>query len=476
MLTIEFDYVISLTRSFLLGPVLPNTMFGTLRYNSRRGDTEFVDCTNEFLPHDADRQATSHLACDTCRMRKLKCSGQKTGCDRCRVTSTSCMYTAAGEGTSGRRQQRGEDRSSVHSQRSTSSSQSSSASRLRQAMSPPKVARTDEYSDLVLHDSPPQTFEEDFLISDEFLYDMIPGLGSRSLEDFVQTSKSPFQSDLDANSEPIFGPAATGVTTTGGSPARMNPSSAAMRKPDVPGYSHVTSLSPPISTHSEMLPPEQPAYRDSRNVYPSPTTPTGPVDQNVQKARSANSSHEPRASCHCLQTVFVLLENLQNESDLIDSSAIDSVLAFHKKALTQCSILLRCVACMTRPEHLLLFVLVCEKLVNFCEKMVNEYLRRPRGQFEWLAKKTSRDASVCMAHEQKLSIGKYELDLPVELDCLFKVLVALQLKALERLLTEIRKTISSSLHGARVSKLLNNERRLEDLAEKLQRPEVRARQ
>lgn len=85
-------------------------------------------------------------------------------------------------------------------------------------MSPPKVARTDEYSDLVLHDSPPQTFEEDFLISDEFLYDMIPGLGSRSLEDFVQTSKSPFQSDLDANSEPIFGPAATGVTTTGGSP------------------------------------------------------------------------------------------------------------------------------------------------------------------------------------------------------------------------------------------------------------------
>lgn len=71
MLTIEFDYVISLTRSFLLGPVLPNTMFGTLRYNSRRGDTEFVDCTNEFLPHDADRQATSHLACDTCRMRKV---------------------------------------------------------------------------------------------------------------------------------------------------------------------------------------------------------------------------------------------------------------------------------------------------------------------------------------------------------------------------------------------------------------------
>ena len=109
---------------------------------------------------------------------------------------------------------------------------------------------------------------------------------------------------------------------------------------------------------------------------------------------------------------------------------------------------------------------------------MNEHLRRPRGQFEFLAKKDSLGDSSegTVHHQQKLSVGKYELDLPVELDCILRVLVALQLKALEGHLIEVRKTVSLSLHGARVSKILNNERRLKALAEKLQRPEVRARQ
>lgn len=170
---------------------------------------------------------------------------------------------------------------------------------------------------------------------------------------------------------------------------------------------------------------------------------------------------------------------MENESDLIGSSGLDSVLAFHKEALAQCRVLLRCVACMARSEYPLILVLVCEKLVNFCEKMVNEHLRRPRGQVEFLAgNNSSRDANVGEAahHQQKLSVGKYGVDLPVEFDCILKVLMVLQVKALEGLLIEVRKTFSLSLHGARVSKFLSNERRLKALAEKLQRPEVRVMQ
>lgn len=107
--------------------------------------------------------------------------------------------------------------------------------------------------------------------------------------------------------------------------------------------------------------------------------------------------------------------------------------------------------------------------MNSCERMVNEYLRRPRGRFEMLIEKRSGTASVGMASQRKLSIGKYEIDLPVELDSLFKVLMALQLKALGGILTKFRRTISLSRHQAKLAQSFNGERKLEALIQKLQR-------
>jgi hypothetical protein len=63
----------------------------------------------------------------------------------------------------------------------------------------------------------------------------------------------------------------------------------------------------------------------------------------------------------------------------------------------------------------------------------------------------------------------------MELDCLFEVLMALQLKALEGLLVKFGKTIALSLQGATVSKIFHDERKVEALAKKLQRSEALAR-
>lgn len=418
--------------------------------------------------------------------------------------STSCVYSATVEGANGRRRKHGGDRPNAKSQRLTSPSQSSSAGRARNSMSPPEAAplshpgnfQNEDFGDPAIDDSSLRTFEEDFVMSDQMLYGFVPEVGSQSSEGFVRSSKSPGQMGLDRNSRCTSGPMATETTTTGDSPgfllhpgvlpnfpvtnisfllARMNPQSSVMTKSDVSAsHSHFTP-SRLTSTQLEILPPEQPAYRDSGNVYPSPKTPTRQTDQ---KIGTMTPSTDLPASCRCLQTVISFLEELEEESDLIDLSGLDSVLAFHKEALAQCRILLRCVACMARSEYPLLIVLVCEKLVSFCEKMVNEYLRRPRGQFEFSAEKNSLgDSSVGRTHhQQKFSVGKYEVNLPVELDCILRLLVALQLKALEGLLIEVRKTVSLSLHGARVSKFLNTERRLKALAEKLQQPEAQAMQ
>lgn len=222
--------------------------------------------------------------------------------------------------------------------------------------------------------------------------------------------------------------------------------------------------------HPEMLPPEQPVYRDKglHSLPKIPLTPTTPVVQTVQDPKNINSSHDRGASCRCLQIIISLLENLEHNGSSIESSTLDSVLAFYKETLTQCKPLLHCGACTARSEHLLLFCLICEKLVDFCERIVNEYLRRPRGQSDLLIENDPGEARVSMPRRQKLSIGRYEVDLPIELDFLFKVLIALQLKALEELLIECRKILSLSLHGAKVSKIFNSQRKLERLAKKLQ--------
>lgn len=43
--------------------------------------------------YEADPGAKRHAACDECRKRKLKCSGQPTGCTRCVKQSLTCHYS-----------------------------------------------------------------------------------------------------------------------------------------------------------------------------------------------------------------------------------------------------------------------------------------------------------------------------------------------------------------------------------------------
>lgn len=140
--------------------------------------------------------------------------------------SNSCVYSTTGGGTGGRRRKYGGDRPSAKSQRLASPSQSSSAGRPRKSMSPPKVAPpsptenfpTEEFGNPGMDDSPLRRFEEDFTISDQILYGMIPEFGSQSSEGFVQTSGSPSQIGLDRNFRSTPAPLATDTPTTDGNP------------------------------------------------------------------------------------------------------------------------------------------------------------------------------------------------------------------------------------------------------------------
>lgn len=72
-------------------------MFGTLSYAGPKReaiyrpetagyDTDNVQCGQQ-------RKSELHRACQRCRSRKLKCSGEVRGCDRCRDSKSSCRYS-----------------------------------------------------------------------------------------------------------------------------------------------------------------------------------------------------------------------------------------------------------------------------------------------------------------------------------------------------------------------------------------------
>ena len=104
-------------------------MFGMLRYDAKGASgSELVLESTSKPDFNGSGSGQQHLACEKCRARKvrdrtslelhvgnetdnsgllkLRCSGQKTGCDRCRASSSSCHYVEGPDGRGSRRRNR----------------------------------------------------------------------------------------------------------------------------------------------------------------------------------------------------------------------------------------------------------------------------------------------------------------------------------------------------------------------------------
>ncbi|KAJ6781067.1 hypothetical protein PWT90_09757 [Aphanocladium album] len=63
-------------------------MFATWKY-----DRDTAEVQNIRLAYDPiSARSSQHQACDRCHEKKLKCSGEKDGCDRCISSSHACVY------------------------------------------------------------------------------------------------------------------------------------------------------------------------------------------------------------------------------------------------------------------------------------------------------------------------------------------------------------------------------------------------
>lgn len=69
--------------------------------------------------------------------------------------------------------------------------------------------QTEEVDDFAMENSPSPMFEEDLFMSDQLLFDMIPGFGPQSSEGSIQNSKNSLYVDSDESFRSPSGPLPT---------------------------------------------------------------------------------------------------------------------------------------------------------------------------------------------------------------------------------------------------------------------------
>ncbi|KAF2823671.1 hypothetical protein CC86DRAFT_58477 [Ophiobolus disseminans] len=397
-------------------------MFGTLRYdvstNAALSNNRRVHNTIQLQP----AQATAglfppHAACDTCRAKKLKCSGHKPACHRCEATNLRCQYIQAVDKRKRKTSSRPTGAAAAHSRR-------------RSMVSGGKAVSNEDHES---NDSQVQGSKSPAVTIDDPVMDIwdptsCSGVFAGHMHQNTPVAKN-FPSaadDLTSNmchtdqGSTHRGAASVNLWDALGSPdldlgnwddaAWLSPGSTGNQ-----GHGHgieqqrmsVTQTrsagsvsSPAFSTifpnHEAVMGVSTgKAGRESISIDPSipPSNPylspasTVRLDSRNNIADSSKAHHQPpktdlnaskndvtNSQCSCLQSLAILLDDISTR--IFEGSAaipFDISLGFLKSTLSKCSAALKCTRCLCRSEFCMFLSLVVERLVALSEDVALEH-------------------------------------------------------------------------------------------------------
>ncbi|KAF2801347.1 uncharacterized protein BDZ99DRAFT_469678 [Mytilinidion resinicola] len=129
------------------------------------------------------------------------------------------------------------------------------------------------------------------------------------------------------------------------------PASSKSTSPGCPHSSSLSSRSPELNMRFELAPfHHSPQQFETAMPTPQPT---------------------PK-SCHCLESIIFLLEDVDMAITTTQGSTPAAALASRQEAVTCCQRLLKCLECITRVETLI----PCEKLVTLCSIAVKRFVEQ----------------------------------------------------------------------------------------------------
>ncbi|KAF4953743.1 hypothetical protein FGADI_5736 [Fusarium gaditjirri] len=364
-------------------------MFGTLQFNhSENAGPTFVERADGAAFSALGNNVLQHTACDQCRQKKLRCTGRKTGCERCKACSTECTYTQL-FGSNVRRKDRKrtarQNGAAAQSQSPSSEQQSESDTMQSTVVSSRKspsvsVQEGNSGDDNRSNSSADPSANDISHPMDATLLEDAAMSSNTSGDEFVFFDLDPSTFDLpDSNSLPDF---------------HWSPYS-------IPG------IPSPLSTQSDPF-----SFLDSRTSTATTTTHilTNPIT--VSNSTCADQ---------CLKVMKSLLEDIETRMHDIRPCKADVALSFQKQSCMQCNQVVRCKSCYTDPDAMLFLTMICDKLIMLNKKIL------------WY---TREGASV----EQQLLVGEYEVDQTEEWGSMLQLLTVVQLRKIKALVGDIEKS------------------------------------
>ncbi|KAF2446027.1 hypothetical protein P171DRAFT_278207 [Karstenula rhodostoma CBS 690.94] len=334
-------------------------MFITLKCNKDNMSVEEASAST------ASGTRPRHAACNECRVKKLKCSGERFGCAGCLSNKLTCTYHPPNRGSNGA------------TRRSRRQSQAQSPGTFGAHKRPPSTGSRCPPTPRPSTSSSTGSIEIDLdrLQRPSHIF-VSPGTTEGFLDTFWEGSPTSLEDRWGASACSIF------PDTDAGNDlfldhADFSPSERSL-------HAHINGAHTAFSSDLFGDPslslvfsnPEPPLADSSGMLLPLADTITG------SEPPLTASDHGDGGSCRCMTDALAILDELEARKAELSpcvTHTVSGTLSANKSALSQCNRIIECPKCRNRPGCALLLILICRNLVFQFQQVLSGELN-PKGR------------------------------------------------------------------------------------------------
>ncbi|KAI3316780.1 hypothetical protein HD806DRAFT_516691 [Xylariaceae sp. AK1471] len=354
-------------------------------------------------------------ACNSCRIKKLRCSGEKTGCARCQTLSQNCVYAQNSARGSGRARKNKESTSKINDD-----AQSLSLSATAEAR--PASPRPD-----------PSTPVSNAPNAEPHIASVRPRSNATNTVMF-ELDKIPFESHDYLSIQEISAMQMTcqGADAWPWEGDTMGPSAMPLSLPSLERRDSV------IQGYNET--PLTPTSKHSAFFSDIQMSPLHPAAQMVAGQRAPEDrdwlDSQTRNPCQCLPRVVFILEELDCGGVDTNGTELGPWLSRHKEALRCSEALLLCPFCQAKLEHMTILAFLTNRLIAMSDDVVSAYLEVLQGG-------TNHSSLGPKDGAWLVCVGNFEIDSPHEWSALVCTMLILQLRELDALMIKFKGLLPS---------------------------------
>ncbi|KAK7180882.1 nmrA-like family protein [Paraphaeosphaeria sporulosa] len=360
-----------------------------------------------------------HAACYECRVKKLKCSGDKGGCAGCLSNKLECtynpprrVYNSATRRSRRRSQAQSLGTYSMHTRPPSARSRDPSTPRLSTSSSTTSIELDLDRLSWPKHTFPAPETTENFL--DAFWKQI-----SASSEDRLREGASPLFPTTDAGHDLL-------------DPAEFSPSEEILHSNSNDALTALSSdLFGDPSLSLAFSNPGHP-HTDASSMLMQPASELDTISG--AKTQGTALSNASGGSCRCMTDALTILDELEArkmETSPYVTHTVSGILSANKSALWQCDRVIECPTCPYRPGCVLLLILICRNLVFQFQQLISAELSSQGRQSPPISPSDSRTDA----------LGQYSIDTSEEQLQVLYALAMVRGKSLSRFLGRLKSLV-----------------------------------